>query len=193
VATCKHLGIDPFVTLREAVVRGCLRWSKADEEQLLAWLPDRRLNACVVLLCFPQPNPRFPTRRIPPRWSASDPAARRAVAPRSALCPAQTTPATLPAGKRNGSMPRCLQVATTVYSTAAVFPPTSLRLPPSCSAQGDRPQRPLAQIIVDRQIAPAPRTASTPPSCSARNPGPAPALTWVTLAAGFRPAIFLGP
>jgi hypothetical protein len=43
VGTCKHLGIDPFAYLREALP-GLFAWGeKPAVEQLLEWLPDRWL------------------------------------------------------------------------------------------------------------------------------------------------------
>ncbi|HKB37583.1 MAG TPA: hypothetical protein VKD72_14135 [Gemmataceae bacterium] len=45
VGTCKHLGIDPFVYLREALPALFALGEKPTVEQLLDWLPDRwRLN-----------------------------------------------------------------------------------------------------------------------------------------------------
>jgi transposase len=43
VATCKHLGIDPFVYLREALPGLFALGEKPTPEQLTAWLPDRWL------------------------------------------------------------------------------------------------------------------------------------------------------
>jgi transposase len=44
VATCKHLSIDPFVYLREALPGLFALGEKPTNEQLLDWLPDRWLN-----------------------------------------------------------------------------------------------------------------------------------------------------
>jgi transposase len=44
VATCKHLSIDPFVYLREALAGLFALGEKPTAEQLLDWLPDRWLN-----------------------------------------------------------------------------------------------------------------------------------------------------
>jgi hypothetical protein len=41
VATCKHLGIDPFAYLREALPGLFALGEKPAAEQLLEWLPDR--------------------------------------------------------------------------------------------------------------------------------------------------------
>ena len=43
VGTCKHLGIDPFVYLREALPALFALGEKPTAEQLLDWLPDRWL------------------------------------------------------------------------------------------------------------------------------------------------------
>jgi transposase len=43
VGTCKHLGIDPFAYLREALPGLFALGEKPKEEQLLEWLPDRWL------------------------------------------------------------------------------------------------------------------------------------------------------
>jgi len=43
VGTCKHLGIDPFVYLREALPGLFALGEKPTAEQLLEWLPDRWL------------------------------------------------------------------------------------------------------------------------------------------------------
>ena len=43
VATCKHLGIDPFAYLREALPGLFALGDKPTAEQLLDWLPDRWL------------------------------------------------------------------------------------------------------------------------------------------------------
>jgi transposase len=43
VGTCKHLGIDPFVYLREALPALFALGEKPTAEQLLEWLPDRWL------------------------------------------------------------------------------------------------------------------------------------------------------
>ena len=43
VGTCKHLGIDPFAYLREALPGLFTLWEKPQAEQLLDWLPDRWL------------------------------------------------------------------------------------------------------------------------------------------------------
>ena len=43
VGTCKHLGIDPFVYLREALAALFALGEKPSAEQLLEWLPDRWL------------------------------------------------------------------------------------------------------------------------------------------------------
>jgi transposase len=43
VMTCKHLGIDPFVYLREALPGLYALGEKPSAEQLLDWLPDRWL------------------------------------------------------------------------------------------------------------------------------------------------------
>jgi transposase len=43
VGTCKHLGIDPFVYLKEALPGLFALGEKPTAEQLLAWLPDRWL------------------------------------------------------------------------------------------------------------------------------------------------------
>ena len=43
VATCKHLGIDPFVFLREALLGLFALGEKPTTEQLQEWLPDRWL------------------------------------------------------------------------------------------------------------------------------------------------------
>jgi transposase len=44
VGTCKHLGIDPFVYLREALPGLFALGAKPTTEQLQEWLPDRWLN-----------------------------------------------------------------------------------------------------------------------------------------------------
>ena len=45
VGTCKHLGIDPFVYLRDALPGLFASGETPTAEQLLDWLPDRwRLN-----------------------------------------------------------------------------------------------------------------------------------------------------
>ena len=41
VGTCKHLGIDPFVYLREVLPALFALGEKPTAEQLLGWLPDR--------------------------------------------------------------------------------------------------------------------------------------------------------
>ena len=43
VGTCKHLGIDPFAYLREALTGIFALGEKPTTEQLLQWLPDRWL------------------------------------------------------------------------------------------------------------------------------------------------------
>ena len=43
VGTCKHLGIDPFAYLREALPGLFALGEKPTAEQLTAWLPDRWL------------------------------------------------------------------------------------------------------------------------------------------------------
>jgi hypothetical protein len=43
VGTCKHLGIDPFAYLREALPALFALGEKPTAEQLLEWLPDRWL------------------------------------------------------------------------------------------------------------------------------------------------------
>jgi transposase len=43
VGTCKHLGIDPFVYLREALPGLFALGEKPTAEQLVEWLPDRWL------------------------------------------------------------------------------------------------------------------------------------------------------
>jgi hypothetical protein len=43
VGTCKHLGIDPFAYLREALPGLFAMGERATTEQLLDWLPDRWL------------------------------------------------------------------------------------------------------------------------------------------------------
>jgi hypothetical protein len=43
VGTCKHLGIDPFAYLKEALPGLFALGGKPTSEQLLAWLPDRWL------------------------------------------------------------------------------------------------------------------------------------------------------
>jgi transposase len=43
VQTCKHLGIDPFAYLREALPGLFALGEKPGAEQLLEWLPDRWL------------------------------------------------------------------------------------------------------------------------------------------------------
>jgi hypothetical protein len=43
VGTCKHLGIDPFAYLREALPGLFALGDKPTTEQLLEWLPDRWL------------------------------------------------------------------------------------------------------------------------------------------------------
>jgi hypothetical protein len=43
VETCKHLGIDPFVYLREALPGLFALAEEPTAEQLLEWLPDRWL------------------------------------------------------------------------------------------------------------------------------------------------------
>jgi hypothetical protein len=43
VGTCKHLGIDPLVYLREALAGIFARGEKPTTEQWLQWLPDRWL------------------------------------------------------------------------------------------------------------------------------------------------------
>src|SRR5262245_1577592 len=43
VGTCKHLGIDPFAYLREALPGLFALGEKPAAEQLLEWLPDRWL------------------------------------------------------------------------------------------------------------------------------------------------------
>ena len=43
VGTCKHLGLDPFVYLREALPGLFALGEKPSAEQLLEWLPDRWL------------------------------------------------------------------------------------------------------------------------------------------------------
>ena len=43
VGTCKHLGIDPFAYLREALPGLFALGEKPATEQLLDWLPDRWL------------------------------------------------------------------------------------------------------------------------------------------------------
>jgi hypothetical protein len=43
VGTCKHLGIDPFAFLREALPGLFALGEKPTSEQLLDWLPDRLL------------------------------------------------------------------------------------------------------------------------------------------------------
>ena len=43
VGTCKHLGIDPFAYLREALPGLFALGEKPTTEQLLDWLPDRWL------------------------------------------------------------------------------------------------------------------------------------------------------
>jgi transposase len=40
VGTCKHLGIDPFAYLRDALPGLCALGERASEEALLHWLPD---------------------------------------------------------------------------------------------------------------------------------------------------------
>ena len=44
-ATCRHLGIDPFAYLREALPGLSALGEKPTAEQLMAWLPDRWLLA----------------------------------------------------------------------------------------------------------------------------------------------------
>ena len=46
VGTCKHLGIDPFVYLREALPGVFALGEKPADEQLMEWLPDRWLLRC---------------------------------------------------------------------------------------------------------------------------------------------------
>ena len=41
VGTCKHLGLDPFVYLREALPGLFALGPQPEAEQLLLWLPDR--------------------------------------------------------------------------------------------------------------------------------------------------------
>jgi transposase len=43
VGTCKHLGIDPFAYLREALPGVFALGEKPPEEKLLEWLPERWL------------------------------------------------------------------------------------------------------------------------------------------------------
>jgi hypothetical protein len=43
VGTCKHLGIDPFAYLREALPGLFARGEKPTAEQMMKWLPDRWL------------------------------------------------------------------------------------------------------------------------------------------------------
>ena len=44
VGTCKHLGIDPFVYLRDALMGLFALGEKPTAEQLREWLPDRWLQ-----------------------------------------------------------------------------------------------------------------------------------------------------
>jgi transposase len=44
VGTCKHLGIDPFAYLRDALPGLFALGEKPTTEQLLDWLPDRWLS-----------------------------------------------------------------------------------------------------------------------------------------------------
>jgi hypothetical protein len=44
VLTCKHLGIDPFAYLREALPGLFTLGEKPSAEELLVWLPDRWLQ-----------------------------------------------------------------------------------------------------------------------------------------------------
>ena len=43
IGTCKHLGLDPFVYLRDALPRLFVLGQKPTAEHLVEWLPDRWL------------------------------------------------------------------------------------------------------------------------------------------------------
>ncbi len=78
-------------------------------------------------------------------------------------------------------MPRCLHVPTTLVQHRRRLPPAlTADHAPVVPAQGDGPQRPLAQVVVDGQVALLQVAAPTPPSCSRHNRSPGPAPTWAT-------------